>query len=235
MTQRTKTLGLALFALLALGAMSATTASAQEKQFHSEGTNTVVTGEDTAGTQSRFVTPHNEIKCANNLYEGSQAAATASELTITQTVSNCTDEVGRTVVVDFNGCDYKFTLEPGQTETAGGTTHTSGPVHIACEGANVIKLTVKEFGFTVCTVDIPAQTPTVPTVDYTNQGSGSTRDVHVVSTIEGIQYEETGGLCPTDGAPHHDAIFRAEVTVKGYGAVGAAHGHNSTQRGIWVE
>jgi hypothetical protein len=232
MTHNLKALGLALLAAFAMSAVAASSASAV-KEFHSDIEKTVLTGTDTPGTQSQFTTPHNTIKCTTNLYEGTATAKTVKEITVTHTVTGCSENNGFTVHVNFNGCHYKFTLEEGIFNTPGGTTHTRGPIHIVCPVGKEIELLVTVPIFADCLIKIPAQTPTKPTVDYTNQGAGTTQDVEVVSTVEGITYTEEGSTCPTGGT-HNDATFDANVTVKGFTWTGDPHKHNSSQHAVWI-
>jgi hypothetical protein len=232
MTRNLKALGLALLAALALSAVAASSAPAV-KEFHSDIEKTVLTGTDTPNTASQFTTLHNTTKCATNLWEGTATAKTVKELTVTQTLSGCTENNGFTIDVNFNGCHYKFTLEEGIFETPGGTTHTRGPTHIVCPVGKEIEWLITVPIFADCLIKIPPQTPTIPTVDYTNQGSGTTTDVEVVSTVSGITYSETGSTCPTPGT-HNDGVFDAKVTVKGFTWTGDPHKHNNVQHAVWI-
>lgn len=234
MTRNLKALGLALLAAFAMSAVAASSASAV-KEFHSDIEPTVLTGTDTPGTTSEFEIPGEEpTTCAGNHYEGTVATKTAKEITIEHTVTTPCDTGGITTHVAFNGCHYVFTLEEGIFNTAGGTTHTRGPAHIVCPAGQSITLEITVPIFADCIVHIGAQTPTIPTVDYTNQGAGTTRDVEVVSTIKGIAYTVTGGgVCPASG---HDAIFRANVTVQGFtDKAGTKYQHDNVQHAVWIE
>lgn len=241
MTRKLKALGLGLFAAFAMSAVAASSASAEKKMFHSDVEQTVVTGKDTGGEdQTKFIAGGKTITCETTLYEGTTNEKTVSELTITPTYSNCHAEgpFGNvTTHVEMNGCDYKFTLEEGTTNTGGETEHTHGPVHVVCPDEKEITIQVTIPFFEDCIVHIPAQTPTKPTVDYKNQIDGDgNKDVEVTSTVEGIHYTSTGpeGNCGEPGT-HHDGKLTGKVTTQGFESTGEGHKHNGNQVDIWVD
>ena len=233
MIRNLKVLGLALAAVFAFSAMSASAASA-EKLFHSESEKTILTG--TEVEEVVFDAGGGTIKCPESVYDATTSAKTVTEITVEPTykTEKC-KAFGLETHVLMNGCDYVFTLEPGTTETTGGSTHTSGPVHIKCPEGKKIELTVtKLLGGSRCTVDVPAQTPTKPTVDYKNEGKEKTRDVLITSTIEGVTYEVTGGggICGVEGH-HNDGKLTGSATTKCYEDLAGPKEGN--QVGCWVE
>lgn len=239
MTGRLKALGLALMALCALGAMSAAAASAQEKHFRSDIPNTVLTGTD-EGTSAFSIPEEGTTTCDHNLYEGTVEGEKASEITIEHTVTAPCETDNINTHVAFNGCAYVFTLENGRFKTEDNSEHTRGPAHIECPEGKEITLTITVPFLADCIIHIPPQTPTEPTVDYTNEGAGTTQDVKVVSTIKGIHYTTTDppGHCPQETG--HDAEFHAEITVKGFtdtskGGAGETYKHDNEQHAVWIE
>jgi hypothetical protein len=227
MARNLKALGLALCATMALGAVVASAASGQatEKLFHSEIEKTTLTA--TALTPVRFITgPGEEFVCNKIEITSTITPKTTGEITATPHYSECSiKREGLTIPahIDTNSCDYLFTID---TEI---TSHEkySGPTHINCTSpGDSITVTTTFLGGTQQCMHIPAQTPTTPTVDYTNEGKEKTRDIKVTSTVKGFTYTKTS-ICGE--GTFNNAELTGEMTVKGEeDKVGGA------QVGIWI-
>jgi hypothetical protein len=115
MARNLKALGLALCAVLALGAVVASGASGQttEKLFHSEIEPTTLTG--TALEPQVFRTAANEAILCNNIEITSTInTKTATEIKAIPHYSNCAAESPVGIIplhVDTNSCYYTFTID----------------------------------------------------------------------------------------------------------------------------
>src|SRR5262245_37092010 len=99
-----KVLGLALVAMLAIGATSASAA-----ECHSETASTTIPGSQVStGT---FGTDSGTIHCTTATVSGSASGATTSNVVVAPTYSGCksTGFIEANVTVDTNGCDYNIT------------------------------------------------------------------------------------------------------------------------------
>jgi hypothetical protein len=206
MNGKIKGLGLVLVAVLAVGAVSVAAASAAE--FHSEVETTFGVGQQvTAGV---YTTAAGTIKCKEISGTGVMTGKAANSITIAPSISGCT-AFGQAAVWSMNGCEYVAT--------------SSGTEHIVCPAGKEVLITVASGN---CSIGTPSQSGTAT---YTNQGSGSTRDVLVTSTASGLTYVVygPGTICGTLGK-HTDGSVTGTITVKGYSNV--AH---TIQVGVWVE
>jgi hypothetical protein len=218
MILKLKTLSLTLIVVFAFGAVTASTASATDK-FTAEQSPAIVTG-------------HGESNVGFKITASSEVAFVCTTAISTGTVTNGATEVtvheeqfGKTnitphspgeacesafgnVIVDMNGCGYTLT---GNTDGSDGGTDAT--VWIECPTGKEIVLTNS-----LCNIKIPVQTPTSGGVTYTNEGSGSTRDVKVSETITGITYTSEGSFCALGGVPSegNNADYNGTATVKGY-------------------
>jgi len=214
MTRYLKVLGLTLVAAFAMSAVVASAASAANFNFHSEGTSTVLTGTQHAGSDV-FKTDGGTVSCSSATYTGSQTGSTAESVEVTPTYSGCTAFGFINVPIHVNGCKYKF---------ATSETKYQGAVHIIC-ATKPIEITSPG-----CTVTVGTGTPGGKAT-YTNVGSGTTREVTVDVALTGINYVEdnNGGGCvgptgttKTNGTYSGAALVTGETSKK-------AH------LGIWVE
>jgi hypothetical protein len=167
------------------------------------------------------------VTCTTAKFEGTHlnnntpTPTSTTTLTITPTYTGCQlHGLGINVTVNMNGCHYRFetpTVIPG---TANHTTWHSN-VTVVCPGTNVISVSG-----TGCTITVPGQT--LGKVDYHLQGSGSTRDVLVNSTVTGITYNSHGFLC-NNTTHRSNGTYSGEVTTKAFNAV------TGNQVGAWIE
>jgi hypothetical protein len=179
MIRNIKVLGLALVAVLAMSVVAVGSASAAEFTASSYPAN----GEGGQTTPHKFTVQGQAVECSTANFTGSLSAA-SGELNITPVYENCIAFGFLNATVSMNGCTYKFTAGTGSAD------NYTGGVHIVCPAGKSITVVAA-----TCTVHIPAQTPTVNTVDFENKTA--TGDVLVTSTAEGIHSNPTSGfLCP---------------------------------------
>ena len=132
MISNLKALGLTLFAVLALGAAAAQTASATEKahEFHSDGAWTVATGENTEVHKFKAGAV-GTVECKKAVFENTSWGAEisagtykADELTVTGRWSECTFG-GQPAIVFTNDCAFKVDSDTTSGNPDGGKIPTS--------------------------------------------------------------------------------------------------------------
>lgn len=206
MIRNLKVLGLAVVAVLAMSVMAS---AAQAAEFHSEAESTTFSGSQV--TQNVFTAGGSEVKCNTAEFTGSQTGTSVAEVEVQPTYSSCTAFGFAKAHVKTAGCKYAFTA----------SSSTAGAARVACSGTSKIEITPTFLGSSVCTIKIGSQTPGTPSVDYANEGSGSSRSITVTATVGGISFEEvSGGGCGV-----------------GSGSNGTYTGsvHETGSAGIWVE
>ena len=186
MTRKFKTLGVALFAVLALTAVVASAASAANytaSTYPTTGTATSAKGNDT------FITEAGTVECASH-FEGTLTAA-SSTLTVTPTYTSCKAFGFLSAKVVTNGCDYLFAGPSGSADA------WSATVNVVCPESKTFVITAPETS-PVCTATVGPQGPRSKVDLLNNTGSG---DVNVQATVEGIDYRVTqdGFGCPFNG------------------------------------
>lgn len=201
MIRNLKALGLALVAVLALGAITASSALAA---FEAEGTPVRVTR--SANNTQEFT--YNEgvvTKCTTVGGSGEQAISPSEDFRFNPTLSGCTfPAFGATAEVSMNGCGYTFTSAMGSTSMS---------THIACPEGQSIDITVKTFGSTLCDLHIAPQTPG-GTIAASNVGSGTTREFKISLNVNGISGTRTGSsLCGP--ATSTTGTYSGEVNLTG--------------------
>ena len=215
MIRNYKAFGLALMAMLALGAFVAQGASAKQLTVPSGLTTVYVTGEKDLENQHVFSTPNGSVKCTTTHFHGSGPAASGSvnEITVEPTYTGCTAFGFATAHVKVNGCTYTFTT-PTSIGVGQVTWSGSSQFHILCPAGKQIEITPTAFGVSNCTQFVPEQTPTSGHIIGKNAGGSGAgeMDVTLETTLSGIHYTGTGGLCG-NGETHSDATYTGNVTV----------------------
>ncbi|HET6996954.1 MAG TPA: hypothetical protein VFI03_00060 [Solirubrobacterales bacterium] len=202
-----KSLGAAFVAVLALGAVAASSASA------SAFTSTVqptITGNQISGTitgvsrpQNEFTTKAGTVKCSTVTFHG--VTISASELTLTPTLSGCFLGGVVPVHVKMNGCDYLVTAGEAAGESIEATTH------IDCSPGNLILI---EATGSTCKITTPDQT--LGGITFHNSGTAEAMDVQATTDAAGITYEVHGSCpnSPTGTTLFHDGTYRGVGTLK---------------------
>jgi hypothetical protein len=236
MIHNLKALGLAIFAVLALGAVGASLALAEEEvetvhKFKAGSVPTHLTVTQAGGTNNIHGEPLNgsqdfqfktndkkTLKCATFTAQGTVEAAEVEEVTVTPEYSNCsaweTNAENKTVkvaeiFVNFNGCDYRFTNKTTPTTT--GTPGYHATVHIICPVGKKIETTVTAFKLPC--INIGEQT--FHGIKYFNSEVEGRKDVSLHITAHGI-VSETKAACGTNGEIDTTGTYTGVATVKGY-------------------
>ncbi|HSJ76352.1 MAG TPA: hypothetical protein VK899_09260 [Gemmatimonadales bacterium] len=219
MTRKLKALGLMFGALLAMSAVAAPVASADD--FTSEAVTPILTGTNEVEKPDAFQTTAGVVQCKHAVYESINAAgAIAGVTTPTTTVTirptypaaapdgthNCT-VAGLPQTTHMNGCDFKFTITGG--------TSTVGDVKLECPAGNEVTVTtnVTPTGTATvrCTLHIPEQTLTGDPITYTNAAG----DIIVSINAHGISYKHTTGTglgsCTSGSAANGTYVGKALI------------------------
>jgi hypothetical protein len=223
MSLKLKALGLAVFAALAVGAVSVVSAAADEGGVaHSDVDWTHITGKQEGSLHENALVDHDEedaVTCSTANFTASVAGKTQTEITVTPTYAGCeTTENEYPTTVNMNGCTYTltFTDDPAQKH------HT---VHLGCPAGKTVKISVNPPFVGECHTYIPPQTPTTGGVTYTThtieeKHATETTHLHALTldiTIEGITNtkEETGFGCAGGGGHSQNSTLKGTVTVEG--------------------
>jgi len=208
MIRKTKVLGLACVAVLAMSALGASAAQAEVKTTFDMGA-TSGTIEGAQVGQQVFTTDAGTVTCTTSTLSGSFTAASTTEQTATPTYGGCTafGFVGATIAM--NGCDYLF---KGTTTKAPEPAETLATVDIICPKEKEITVTA----FT-CVVHVEPQT-NLEHIKFVNNKTKTPDDVDAEATLTKIKYTPTSG-CPgefTPGKTTEDGTFNGKATVKAF-------------------
>lgn len=226
MIRNLKALGLSLVAVCAMGALSASTASATDFFTNTGDGPALMTGVshdnvfETAGgakfecTTSRFAATAGDGSSEATVeveYSGTPVVAGESEAEkeAKDTTTHC-KATGGQVTIDMNGCHYMLT---GST-TGDDPTDTDATVWITCPQNQVIKITQPGTGVTIT---VAGQTPTMGGVVYhnlSNHPGGAA--VQVTATVTGVAYTCHGFACHFGPGTSGSAKYTGSVTVTGW-------------------
>jgi hypothetical protein len=216
MPSKLKGLGLALVAMMALGAMMAQ--GAQAHKIISDTTPYWITAELDTAVKDTFTTNTGAaFSCSVVKFEGTQEGKELESVTVTPTFGNTTGSSGCTesafgseTVIHTNHCAFVLS----------GTTDANGdaPVEIECSGSteNEITVTLPALGVTM---HIPAQKPTGG-VHYTNIEEGGKKAVTIKSTVKNVNFTCTpaGFTCSLLG---NTAEYKGLEKARGYKDTGS--------------
>jgi hypothetical protein len=236
MIRNLKTLGLAMLALCAFGAVAAQAASAH--QFTSESGATILTGAQVG--EHVFTAEGNEVRCTTATFSGTQLGTESDQITIHPEYGKGLDEKGEpgkcrfsalTATVTTTGCNYVFDSDTTQNPDAALGVEDA-PVSIECETGKAINIAMS--GCTIAVGGAP-NNQGLHGVTFANDGTGSTKDVTVNATASTIHYSASGfgcGLAGIKTGTHTDGTYTGLTTVKGYVDVNGVEG---AQTGISVD
>jgi len=217
MIRNYKAFGLALVAMLALGAFVAQAASAKPLTVEgvAKGSTVHFTGDQETG--HKFTSDSGTVTCAKAVFDATAVTGESgaiNELTVEPTYSSCTAFGFATAHVNMTGCTYTFTTP---TSLGGGqVTWGNEQLHIACPaGVTGIDITPTSFGVSICTQWVEAQTPTTGHVVGKNVAGSVPMDVTLEATLTGIHYHGSGGICG-DSSTHTNATYTGNSTGKCY-------------------
>lgn len=227
MNRYLKILGLAIGAMLALGALSAASAAAQLGEITTDGAGQEVTltGEEINPELNTFHAFGSTVQCDSE-YTGhgytTKAETThqetteeaehsvlvpegANTVTITPHYTNCDDGSGEGPrQVDMNGCDFVFHI--GATTPAGAENTYGVTADVECHGTNTITITGG-----ACTVTVPEQTGlTGAHLANTPASGGTPDDVHLVGTFTNITATACHFLHTTEATLVTDLTIKAD-------------------------
>jgi hypothetical protein len=212
MIGKIKVPGLTLLAALALTVVAVPAAPAAE--FHSEATHTNLTGSGVG--QDVFTFHAGTVKCVTS-DEGTSSVSTSGTLTLTPWWRECNAFGFVNVPVHHEGCNFVFHLDGGTPASL------TGSVDIVCPEGKSIKVTAFN-----CEVTVLPQTG-LRTVTFTNEGSGTSRDIKIDFNLTGltyIQHSKSFPGCNFSTVLTHSGTYTAASTVKGFNTSG-------NQVGIW--
>jgi hypothetical protein len=201
--KRLRTLALALAATSALGAVSATGASAGT--FKADSYPARITGEQT--TQIVFTGVVGSWKC-NGLNMQGELSAESSSLNLTPSYSECS-WAGIAATVNMEGCTYEYTA--GST-IEGNENKIQATMDVRCPTGKEIKLTLTNN----CTIRIPEQSG-LGSVTLENKLATEPMDVDLQLNVSGMTYRvEHGNFCPNTPADgtYNNGTLKGEETLK---------------------
>jgi hypothetical protein len=222
MSLKLKALGLALFAALAVGAVSVVSAGADSGGvMHSDVDWTHLTGKQEGPTETEMLHENvlhdfdldNAVTCEVANYTATLAEKTATEVTVIPEYDKCkTTTGGYPVEIDMTGCNFRLTF----TDVAAEKHHTA---HLVCPPEKNVDITVDPPLVGVCHITIPPQTPTSGGIAYTtHQYAGSEKHgVTLDITAEGITNSKvsTGFGCGSAPTHSNNSALTGTVTVEG--------------------
>ena len=215
-----KLLGTALLAILALSAVAATMASADE--FHSEKELTTLTAKQESGVGGVNIlkTTAGSAECKTATFHATVNKKTTTTITATPIYKECTC-IGIVCTVNMNECDYLLHITPANVQT-------QGSADLVCPGVKEVTLESAK-----CIIHIKPQTD-LTTITYTNSGvpGGNTREITLDLNITNIAYSHTKvgegiGSCTSGTGTTGSLTGKVEVTGE------EDSGPNHV--GIWVE
>lgn len=200
-----KALGLAFVAVLAMGALTASAASAHVFTSDSTSGTTYFTGEDEVPFE--FTTEAGTVSCTGVSFKGEAAGTEQSEVTIHPTYTSCTHSVLGEVTVETTGCNY---LYKGATDA-----NSMATLKIVCgAGKKIVIKTSVGCDLTISEQSIPSA------VSYANKGGGpNPEDITITHTATGITYAKSAtsfGACFFVGGSGHEGKYFGPTTLRGY-------------------
>jgi hypothetical protein len=220
MNRKLKALGLALFACLALGAVAAQGAMAENDIFTSNSDNelTNLTGTSEVSALFRGGVEGSEITCKTGNYAGTIVGNNVDEITVhpeygghthaEETEHTGCEAGGFGATVTTDGCEFVLS----------GETHDEhATVAVECTDEKEITIDVTDLNVKI---HIPSQDELLG-VTYTNipTGGGPHGEVTLEATVEGITSTCTGGALAcflAGGAVDNEGVYEDHVVVKGF-------------------
>jgi hypothetical protein len=153
-----------------------------------------------------------EIVCDEASYQGTVSNTTVTEVSVTPAYAKCHtkgSEAGTTTVT-ANGCEYRFTVAPGNPETVEQT------VDLVCPSGKAIEIHHPNCTFKIIPQNNLSGFTYTPTVE-----SGKPAITLDVSTQFNTQFE--GGICIFIGT-NHTGTLKGAGTAKGLNTTGEAVG-----------
>jgi hypothetical protein len=190
-----KILGLALVAMLAMSAVGASMASADDLTSEVVGA-VQLHGTNEPAEPDSFVTTAGTVTCQEVTYNIGTISVPATSVTATpvyETLAkngthNC-KFLGLPATIHTEGCDFVFTVTGG--------TSTVGDAAVKCPAGKAITVTAISAGTLKCSVSVSEQTLSSAAepdpVTGVNIGAGTTREVTLKVSYKGLKYTHTAG------------------------------------------
>jgi hypothetical protein len=193
MVRKFKALGLALVAICAMGAMTASAASAL--------TFTTTAGAEIKGEEvgnTVFTITGREVLCKDSTYVGTAPASAFTTLTVTPTYKEC--EPLNATITGFGAGECDFLL------------HSNGVADLICAAGKEVTINMGP-----CVTHIPAQTG-LKSITYDTAESGGIKHLTLTLNITKIKETHTDGfLCPFEGSgTTSTAVLEGAVTARAY-------------------
>lgn len=241
MTRNLKLIGLALFAVLALGAQSASAVVEHSFTSGSVSSTTVLTGTTEPGTQEGFKLTNAIVKCVDVTHRGTVVGGATDHISVVPIFvdATCTATGGIAATIDNNGCTFTFDSDTFENTThfAAGETHAN--ISLACGHSGSIAITAGG-----CTIHIGTthQTPepnmivnhNLPGARYElipNHSGGKTAFT-VTTTVRTIKALSTGANCLLLGlganGTHSNGIYTGKSYITCYEDSKAFNPHTET-------
>jgi hypothetical protein len=207
MIRSLKMIGQVLVAVLAMGAVLASSAAAQ---FESESAPVTLTV--SANQMQKFAPTAGgtAVECTTmSLDNSTQSVKATTTLEVFPTYSNCEKILGLPTSVNMNGCGYRF------HSAVGSTTATSD---VVCPAGKTIVINIGSGPFCQYTIG-EANNQGLSVVHFDNIGAGATREVTVTPEVAGIHSTRTvsGFGCPSASA---NGTYEGDATITGEDANG---------------
>jgi outer membrane lipoprotein-sorting protein len=229
MTRNLKTLGIALMAVVVLGAVAASAASAAQDKFRTTaGAEAHLTYEADPDAKTQYfqfstADPDHFFSC-NKITGKATVKDQATEITTTPTYEECTatslktnptEETKVSAFVEFTTCDYNFLAN---TTTGNPTGGEHANVQIKCTTPGD-EIHTKVTALKLKCITIPEQ-EIKHAVRYNNTETGGIKEITIEWTPHGIKVTtENSVACPTEGGVtkvHENGLYTGKVTLKGY-------------------
>jgi hypothetical protein len=213
MIRKTKALGLAFVAVLAVSAVAASAAQAQGTFVYETGTSKLVAAQQAV---QKFHVEAGNVECSELKGEAtSLPASPATEIQTTfltysnqtNTEDKCTGPVGTQPKIEMNGCQYTFHAG----ETLEGEEKTSGSADIKCGGTNQIVINAPG-----CTIKVPAQNGLQQVIFQNNGG----QQVVINPIVINITYQQGGLFCTN--TEKQNGTYQGNSVVQGQQSGGTA-------------
>ncbi len=221
MIRNLKLLSLALAAMFAFSAISASGASATTEPIAHvwcDGYPCFVTGEQ-AAEKHKFVTAAGAIECEAAKFASSEVTGPTTGITTTPTFEKCVlhnslTGINDPVTVTANGCHFKFTIHFHETKKGTGfkADEFSGDYHIICpEGKKIEVHAFKDAAHTELKCTYQIESTTVDNIDYKDETIGA---FEVTTTESEVSIKRTFGPLINCGNVDQVARSTGKITIK---------------------
>lgn len=211
--RRTRKIGLAALAALALTAVFVASASASH--FETEVNPTTVKSSSPYGLQE-WKFQSSQQSCDAPVVQGS-VSTSQKVLSTTTANAKCYYNFSAAPNLEMNGCTFVYRLGAKT-----GTATFNGSIDIVCPGANTIAFTG---GSSTCKVNVPAQNNL--SASFENIGAGTSRAVKVTVNATGLKHTQVSGTnCGGNLGSYTSGSWNGSWQLQG--------SNSGSPAGIWV-